>query len=145
MREPLWSADPKAALELLWSEYQYRHDLSWRVVLQLTGAAVVLASLPYANVAVTKVLEYLILPAPLIGIALTLYGWHMMEAELRLLGLVREKYRELQHAQLGLEHTFSSGFTHRVRVYLLLLLVLQGLNLVALTEIWIPKAMALPD
>jgi hypothetical protein len=143
-REPLWIADPKAALELLWSEYHYRHDLSWRIVLQMTGASVILASLPYAKVTITKALGQWILLAPLIGIALTLFGWHMMEAELSLLYLVREKYRQFQQAQLGLDHKSTSGFTGRVRVYLFLLLLLQFLNLLAVIVIWVPRTMTLP-
>jgi hypothetical protein len=142
-REPLWLADPKAALEILWGEYEYRHDLSWRVVMQVTGAAVILASLPYANVTITKALGQWILPAPLIGLALTVFGWRMMEAELSLLDLIREKYRQCQHAQLGLDHKSTSGFTHRVRVYLTILFVLQFLNLVAVIVIWVPRTMTL--
>jgi hypothetical protein len=143
-REPLWIADPKATLELLWSEYQYRHDLSWRVVLQMTGASVILASLPYANVTITKALGQWILPAPLIRIALTFFGCYIMEAELSLLDLVREKYRQFQQAQLGLDHKPTSGFSCRVRVYLILLLVLQFLNLLAVIVIWVPRTMTLP-
>ena len=138
--EPISTKDPRAALELLWSEYKYRHDLSWRVVMQVTAAAVIVASLPYANIRITKALGRWVLLAPLIGVALTAFGWFTMEAELALLGLIREKYRELQRAHLGLDHKRTSGFTRRVRLYLIIFIALQLLNLVALVRLWIPAA-----
>lgn len=142
-REPLSIKDPRAALELLWGEYKYRHDLSWRVVLQVTAAAAILASLPYADVTVAKALGPWVLMAPLIGVALTAFGWFMMERELSLLDLIREKYRQLQREQLGLEHESMSGFTGRVRVYLAVFLAFQLLNILAVMVVWIPRTLTL--
>ena len=139
-----WSETPlsdsaKAKLELLWDEYKYRHDLCWRVVMQVTAGVVVLASLPYADLAVTNVLAQRILLAPLLGMGLTGFGWFVLKAELSLLDLIRDRFRPLQEQHLQLRHKSKSGFTKRVRNYLRLLVVLQLLNVVVVVMIWIPE------
>ena len=122
----------------LWKEYQYRHDLAWRVAFQLTGAVVLLAILPYAKPDVTAVLRVWVIPVPLVGVALTVFGIFMMKAELRRLDVVRTEYRILQEKELGIA-VEGSGFTRRVMIYLGALLALQVVNLVIVYAVWLPR------
>jgi hypothetical protein len=45
------SGDPLRAKaedpQVLWEEYEYRHSLVWKVIVQITTAAVVLSVVPY--------------------------------------------------------------------------------------------------
>ena len=135
-RSPLTTVEPSVA-ERLWSEYKYRHDLCWRVVFQLMGAAVVLTVLPYARPEITKALSAWIIPVPLVGIALTVFGLYMMRAELERLSVIRTRYRDLQEKELGIPQAYS-GFTGRVMVYLGVLLALQLVNLGIIIYVWLP-------
>jgi hypothetical protein len=137
---PLWKTDSRAAIGLIWEEYKYRHDLCWRLVFQLTAAAVVLATLPYAKTEVTKAVGYWILPVPLIGVALTGFGSFMMKAELHRLDGIRTRYRDLQTHELGVEQKRASTFTARVELYLGSLLILELINIGVLIELWVPNA-----
>jgi len=133
---------PSTAIEApvagrLWGEYQYRHDLCWRLVFKLTGAAVVLAILPYAKPDVTKTVGGWITPVPLIGIVLTGFGIYMMRAELARLDAVRTLYRTLQAKELGLPNQ-SSGFTRGILLYLQILLGLELANLLIVLCVWLP-------
>ena len=53
---------PEERFDVLWNEYQYRHEHCWKkLVFQLTGAVVALAIVPYLNPDVAKALGYRIL------------------------------------------------------------------------------------
>ena len=111
----------------LWDEYKYRHQHCWRVVIQLTAAAVILAVLPYAQPTLIDWLKWRVIIVPLLGIALTVFGFLMMMSELSRLDVVRYRYET--HQEKKLEMPFHpSGFTRRVHVYLLILVLLEVLN-----------------
>jgi len=42
---------PVQKAQVLWNEYKYRHDLVWRVLFQVTAAAVILSVAPYHSAA----------------------------------------------------------------------------------------------
>jgi hypothetical protein len=89
-RQPLFQKDPGDALRILWDEYKYRHDLCWRVPVQLTAAAVILSTLPYVECPIVAILTDKILLVPSIGVVLTIFGVTIMASELRRLDIIRE-------------------------------------------------------
>jgi hypothetical protein len=69
---------PVQKAQVLWNEYKYRHDLVWRVLFQVTAAAVILSVAPY--LAPPEVVYYLrlwLLAAPVLAFVLVvfLYKW----------------------------------------------------------------------
>jgi len=140
----LYKEHPDEALRILWEEYRYRHELCWRVPVQLTAAAVALSTLPYVNCRVVEVLGEQILLVPYVGVALTGYGVLSMGAELDRLLRVRAQYRVLQKDELGVKNvtgTWLERWFHfgvRVEVYLAVLLALQLSNISVLKKHWIP-------
>lgn len=137
---PLSRSQSDEALKILWEEYRYRHELCWRPRLQITTAVAVLSALPYVKPAITYALPFWILPVPLVGVALNVFGLPVMNREPSRFEDVKERYRELQHSQLGIPNEPGDAFTRRVRAYLVALLGLQLLNLVGLIRVWIPTA-----
>jgi len=86
-----------AKAQVLWSEYQYRHDLIWRVVFQITTAAVVLSVIPYvAKQSLVNDLGRLILLAPGTALGLIVFSAMLIINEMRILGRLRPVYRALQ-------------------------------------------------
>jgi hypothetical protein len=134
--------DKLDVLKALWEEYRYRHELCWRVPLQTTAAAVILSTLPWAQMPIVLVLKWRILVVPLLGIVLSIFAVITMWRELDRLLSVRKRYRQLQPDLLGVEPIQESRwFTFRVRVisYLVILCVLQVINMLFLYWYWIPK------
>jgi hypothetical protein len=83
--------------DYLWKEYEYRHDLVWRLIFRLTTAVVILAVIPYIKEEITARLAGSILIVPFLAFALALFGVLVMMNELELLGRIKAKYRELQN------------------------------------------------
>ena len=55
--------------QVLWNEYKYRHDLVWRVLFQVTAAAVILSVAPHlAPKDVVYYLRLWLLAAPVWGL-----------------------------------------------------------------------------
>jgi hypothetical protein len=134
----------------LWEEYRYRHELCWRIPIQVTAAAVILATLPFVECRVVYELGHLILCVPLIGVALNVFSLLIMRPELQRLRIVRDHYRVLQQAQLDVKTDGSTlrpftaesesvlTFSGRVELYLWSVLTLQVSNAVILAMVWIP-------
>jgi hypothetical protein len=136
----------KECLELLWGEYRYRHEHVWRVIFQITAAATVLAAAPYLNIGITKGIDLWVLALPVLATALIAYGIFALNAELKLLSLIRKRYREVQSETLRIEHGTESrfGFTWRVHCYLGFLFVLGVLHVGVTAARWIPYVRSLP-
>lgn len=135
----------KECLDVLWGEYRYRHEHVWKVMFQITAAATLLATAPYVNVGIIKVIDVWGLALPLLATALVAYGFFALNAELKLLSLIRARYREAQRTTLHIEHRESRfGFTWRVRAYLGFLFVLGVVHVAVTAAYWIPHLRALP-
>jgi len=136
----------KDRLELLWGEYRYRHEHVWRVIFQITAAATVLAAAPYLNIPITKGVDLWGLALPVLATALIAYGIVSLNAELKLLSLIRVRYREIQCKSLRIEHNSESrfDFTWRVRCYLGFLFILGVLHVGVTAVRWIPHVSSLP-
>jgi len=80
----------------LWNEYQYRHDLVWRLVFRLTAAVVVLGIIPYTQGKVIDQIGMLIIVSPIFGAVLAVLWSRRLNGELRHLDRIRSLYRPLQ-------------------------------------------------
>jgi hypothetical protein len=127
--DKLGLADRLGLAKNLWSEYQYRHDLVWNLVFRLTTVVVVLAIIPYTQVAVIdRIGEWIVAP-PVLGVVLAIVGSVRVDSELRQLDHIRDLYRALQD---NLFYTFYGGkqstFTRHVRIYFLFLTLFAAIN-----------------
>jgi hypothetical protein len=125
-------------IELLWPEYQYRHEHCWKLVFQTTAAATALSITPYLNSSVARILGRLILIAPLLAVLLSMVAMWSVERELRILDKIRSEYRRTQTKALGIEHRTSSTFRLRVILYLAALVTLGVGNVIVVTAVWLP-------
>lgn len=82
--------------KFLWDEYKYRHELIWKYVFQITASVVVVSSIPYTETAIKagKVLGWVLVAPPLLGVLLTVYAMLRMYRELKILDRIRTKHRE---------------------------------------------------
>lgn len=125
---------------LVWDEYKYRHEHCWKLIFQITVAVVVVSIVPYTNEKIAKVLGYLIVSLPVLGIILTLFSILRVKHELVLWKEIRDKHTALQ-INLGiLENKKSpkSTFRRDVLIYLGILAFLGIINCVAIVFVWIP-------
>lgn len=120
-------------VQVLWEEYKHRHDLVWKVVLQITTAVVILSVVPYlAPNTVVSYLWWWVLAAPALAFALGLFSTVVMNNELSLLGKIRTAHRRLQGSIFGVHHDIPQKgpdlFRRYVKVYLIVLVVLSLIN-----------------
>ena len=80
----------------LWNEYQYRHDLVWRLVFRLTAAVVVLGIIPYTQGKVIDQIGMWIIVSPISGVALAIIWSRRLKSELKHLHYIRGLYKPLQ-------------------------------------------------
>lgn len=88
---------PVQKAQVLWNEYKYRHDLVWRVIFQVTAAAVILSVAPY--LAPEEVVYYLrvwLLAAPVLACVLVVFSMRVVNTEQDILDKVRSAHRRLQ-------------------------------------------------
>jgi hypothetical protein len=102
----------------LWNEYQYRHDLVWKLVFRLTAAVVVLGIIPYRIIPYTQdklvnaIPHWWILVPPILGVILAVLWSLRLKGELEHLDYIRGLYMPLQDslfykAHKGTERAFS--------------------------------------
>jgi Na+/glutamate symporter len=128
------------ALKQLWEEYKYRHDLCWKIILQVTLGSVALAALPYVEMRVVETLRYGILGVPFLAIAFVGFGLGVLLNELDELDLVKTRYREERKACLDVPIAGRSHFRLLAKAYFFALLSLGIANLVTIGLFWIPPA-----
>jgi F0F1-type ATP synthase assembly protein I len=126
---------PDHRLELakyLWTEYQYRHDLVWKLVFRLTAAVVVLGIIPYTqDKLVNTIPSWWILVPPLLGVILALVWSLRVRGELRQLDHIRDLYRPLQDSLFYKFHEDTkSTFSKHIRFYLCAVTVFAVFNVV---------------
>ena len=138
--------------DLLWDEYKHRHDLVWRVVLQITTAAVILSVVPYlAPKPIVLYLKNWVLLAPALALLLVLFSMMVVYYELVLLGKIRTAHRLLQNNMFEMGHTkpqegdrkeiravLSTGFGFFTCAYLVLLALLSLGNIIICVIHWVP-------
>jgi hypothetical protein len=118
--------------EHLWNEYQHRHNLVWNLVFRLTVAVVVLAIIPYTQVAVMKRIGAGILAPPILGFVLALVGFIRVLRELEQLDHIRVLYRRLQDSLFYQFHPEKSSFRLWILFYIFILMVLAAINVLVI-------------
>lgn len=95
----------------LWTEYEYRHDLSWSLLFRFTTAIVAVSVLPYTisyrPSEFVLVFRILVVGSPAIAVALSILGIRRIKKEIELLGHLRSLYRPVQ------DHLTVPYFVHR--------------------------------
>jgi hypothetical protein len=124
---------PDHRLELakyLWTEYQYRHDLVWKLVFRLTAAVVVLGIIPYTqDKLVNAIPHWWILVPPILGVILALVWSLRVRGELRQLDHIRDLYRPLQDSLFYKFHEGTkSWFSIKIMIYLCTVTAVAVLN-----------------
>jgi F0F1-type ATP synthase assembly protein I len=113
----------------LWNEYQYRHDLVWKLVFRLTAAVVVLGIIPYTQDKVVNAIHWWILVPPILGMILAVVWSLRVNGELRHLDYIRGLYMPLQDSLFYEAHKGKeSAFSTEIRLYLLAVTVFAAFN-----------------
>jgi hypothetical protein len=113
--------------KFLWDEYKYRHELCWKLLFQITTAVVIILTVPYVRPEIAKPVGKLFLPV--LALALSLLSILRLRGEIKILGLIRKKQRDLQWSLFGIKKT-RSHFTLEVIAYLICLAILSIIGLV---------------
>jgi Na+/melibiose symporter-like transporter len=128
--EPSGNEEPSE--QLVWEEYQYRHDLCWRLIFQTTIAAILIYVVPYVERDVAAELQYFMLALPVIAIALVLFALRRFLSEEEHLERVRQKHwstRKRDH----------SSFRRDAKWFLIALMALGVVNIAAICIVWVPR------
>jgi hypothetical protein len=138
------SPTSKSALDkadYLWKEYQYRHDLVWRLIFRFTAAVVLISIVPYVQTEIAQDLGWVIVFVPILATFLGIFGIIVMRNELDLLDKIRREYRKLQNTLfVGLHDEKSKGhFRLFVLAYLFLLTLLSAANIGIVVGVWLPR------
>lgn len=121
-------ADLLEKARFLWDEYKYRHELCWKLLFQITTAVVILLAVPYVRPEIANQIGKRFLPV--LALALSLLSILRLGGELKILGLIRKEYRNLQLSLFNIEEKRSGNFTLEVIVYLSCLAALSIIGLV---------------
>lgn len=140
-------AENLAFATYLWPEYQYRHDMVWKLAFRITAVAAALMVAPFlTDESVQRVVGYWGLVAlPFLAVVVLGSGLFTLESELRRLGLIRDAYRRAQADVLrpyaDVENWESKrewlSFDWRVRIYFAALLLASIVFFVALAGWWL--------
>jgi len=157
---------PVQKAQVLWNEYKYRHDLVWRVLFQVTAAAVILSVAPY--LAPPEVVYYprlWLLAAPVLAFVLVVFSIQVVNTEQNTLDKIRSAHRCLQNdlfeqyrlcwpdQQMPVEgqdqqkpikkqESSPRSFTELANFYLRALAVLSAANTVVCALFWIYSCVA---
>jgi Na+/melibiose symporter-like transporter len=118
--------------ELVWEEYQHRHDLCWKLIFQTTIAVIVIYVVPYVERDVAAKLQYFMVFLPVIGIALVVFALRRFLSEEEHLERVRQKHWSTK----GVEH---SSFRRDATFFLGALIALGVVNIAAICLVWVPR------
>ena len=92
--------DEKQAIDLLWDEWKYRHELFWKSLFRWGGAVITLWIIPFLKPEVFKPYPIVSLLFPAMGFLLSLFSAWLLGAEQRRFAMVNQKYHELRGAFL---------------------------------------------
>jgi hypothetical protein len=122
----------------LWNEFQYRHDLVWRLVFRLTAAVVVLGIIPYTQGKVIDQIGMWIILSPIFGVALAIIWSRRLNSELRHLDYIWGLYKPLQDSLFYKAHEVTElakahegterAFSREIRFYSYTVTVLAVFN-----------------
>lgn len=140
-------AETLELVSYLWPEYQYRHDMVWKLAFRITAVAAALMVAPFlTDESVQRVVGFWGLVAlPFLALVVLAGGLFTLESELRRLGLIREAYRRAQadvlrpyvNVQKWEAKREWLSFDWRVRLFFAALLVAAIVFFAALAGWWL--------
>jgi hypothetical protein len=77
----------------LWDQYKYRHEHCWKLLFQVTAAAVIISIVPFTHIDLPN---YIINFLPLLAVGLIAFSMIRLNIELRLWQAVRREHLKLQ-------------------------------------------------
>ena len=94
--------DPLEVVSYLWVEYQYRHDMVWKLAFRITAVAAFLLVAPFlADKSVQEAVRYGLAGLPILAIVVIAGGLFTLQSELGQLDFIRNAYRAAQDEVLG--------------------------------------------
>jgi hypothetical protein len=139
----------------LWGEYEYRHDMIWKLAFRITAVSAVLLIAPFlADESVPQAVGRWLMALPVLAIVVILGGLFTLQPELGRLAPIRNAYRQAQREVLRpyldpdelaelMRERGKLEFDQRVLVYLLFLLVAAIVYAVLMWG-WIPELVEEP-
>lgn len=88
--------EEQQAVQLLWDEWKYRHNLFWRSLFRWSGAVITLLIIPFLKTDVFKPWPMMALVFPVLAALLSLFSAWILGAELGRFAMVNKKYDELR-------------------------------------------------
>jgi hypothetical protein len=80
--------------QYLWEEFQYRHDLIWKLLFRITFVAVLLTITPFTiNKSIRDRVDGWLILLPILAILLAAGSWRLLATEFRLFAPIDELYR----------------------------------------------------
>jgi hypothetical protein len=126
--------------KFLWEEYKYRHELCWKLIIQITIAVVIILIIPYTKTDIAKSLGNWIVTLPIVAIILLIFSYARLSRELDILHKIRTTYRELQTLLYGIKYCRKNDtFSYHVKLYLIGLIFISIVDANAIIVIWLPK------
>jgi hypothetical protein len=88
--------EEKQAIQLLWCEWKYRHDLFWKLLFKFAGAVIVLWIIPFLKPEVFRFQPWIALAFPAAAVIMSLFSAWVLAAEQKRFEMVNKKYDELR-------------------------------------------------
>jgi hypothetical protein len=92
--------DEKQAIDLLWDEWKYRHDLFWKLFFRCAGSVITLWAIPFVKPDIFKPFPLTALILPLLALLLSILSALLLGGEIRRFQMVNEKYNSLRQSYL---------------------------------------------
>jgi hypothetical protein len=84
------------AIQLLWEEWKYRHDLYWRTLLLWGGSVITLWIVPFAKPEVFRPWPKVTLLFPILAFLLAIFSAWLLGAEQRRFEMINQIYSEVR-------------------------------------------------
>jgi hypothetical protein len=88
--------EEQQAIQLLWDEWKYRHDLFWRSLFRWAGVVVTLWVIPFVKPEVFKPWPKIALFFPAMAFILSLFSAWILGGEQRRFEMVNKRYNDLR-------------------------------------------------
>jgi hypothetical protein len=143
--------EPFEVMSGLWAEYEYRHDMIWKLAFRITAVAAALLIAPFlADESVPQAVGKWLMALPVLAIVVIGGGLFTLRPELGRLAPIRKAYRGAQREVLRpylepseldvlMQEPGKLDFDQRVRWYLRLLLGAAIVYAVAMWVWWLPE------
>ena len=118
----------------IWEEYKYRHELVWKLIIQLTLAIVAVSIIPYLpDTKIGGKIGHFLIALPIIGLVLGIISAIRIARECDILDRIREEHRKFHKKMYKISYddlVKPSRFTWDVIIYFIFLIILGALSFV---------------